>query len=386
MAPRKRIAALVTEYRIRSHADNIVTRLLEGYEVHWEIVTPRLHVASLYTDQVPADDISRQLAATHAVPIFPTIREALTLGGSELAVDGVVIVAEHGTYPYNEKGQHLYPRRCFFEQVVHVFRESGRVVPVFNDKHLAWTWEDAKWMYDQAQQLSVPFMAGSSLPLSFRLPPLDVPFGAAVEEIVVVAQGGIESYGFHALEIAQCLAERRQGFETGVAAVQCLTGEAFREASERGDRWSKALEQAALGVQPLKEGATPKEPVAFVVEYRDGLQVTILMLSGYAEQWGAAVRVSGQSEPLATWFLQSRYQPVWSFCHQVDHIERLVESGRAPFPIGRTLLTSGLIDAVMTSRAESGRRIETPHLAIAYAPTAPPPHHARSVHPAYPLP
>ena len=170
-----------------------------------------------------------------------------------------------------------------------------------------------------------------------------------------------------------------------MAAVQCVTGEAFRAASARGDRWSRELEEAAVGVQPHTAGATPAAAAAFVVEYRDGLRVTILMLGGYAEQWGAAVRLRGRSAPLATWFLQSRYQPVWSFCHQVDHIERMVESGRAPFPIERTLLTSGLIDAVMTSRAELGRRIETPHLAIAYAPPSPPPHHARSVHPAYPV-
>lgn len=385
MTARKRVAAIVTEYRIRSHADNIVTRLLEGYEVHWEIVTPRLEVAALYTDQVPPNDISRELAATHGVPLFPTIGEALTLGGSELAVDGVVIVAEHGEYPYNEKGQHLYPRRRFFEEAVKAFRESGRVVPVFNDKHLAWNWADAKWMYDQARELGVPFMAGSSLPLSFRMPPVDVPLGATVEEIVVVAHGGIESYGFHALEIGQCLAERRAGYETGVVAVQCLTGEGFRKASEKGDRWSKELERAAVAVQPHKEGAPPKEPAAFVVEYVDGLRVTVLMLSGYAEQWGAAVRLKGQREPLATWFMQQRYQPVWSFCHQVDHIERMVESGRAPFPIERTLLTSGLIDAVMTSRFEGGRRVETPYLGIIYGPVAPPRHHARSVHPAYPV-
>src|SRR5687768_7508846 len=203
---RPKVAAIVTEYRIRAHADNIVTRLLEGYAVHWEVVTPRLEVAALYTDQVPANDISRELAAAHDVPIFPTIREALRLGGSELAVDGVVMVAEHGEYPFNEKGQHLYPRRRFFEEVVAVFRESGRVAPVFNDKHLAYRWEDAKWIYDQAKELGVPFMAGSSLPLSFRIPPVEVPLGAEVEEIVVVAHGGIESYGFHALEIAQCQA------------------------------------------------------------------------------------------------------------------------------------------------------------------------------------
>ena len=227
-------------------------------------------------------------------------------------------------------------------------------------------------------------MAGSSLPLSFRIPPAEVRLGAEVEEIVVAAHGGIEVYGFHALELAQCQAERRAGGETGGVAVQCLTGEAFEEAWGRGDRWSKELEGAAVAVQPHKEGAAPKEPAAFLVEYADGLRVTILMLSGYVEQWGAAWRVKGK-EPLATWLMQQRYQPLWSFCHQVDYIERLVEMGKEPFPLERTLLTTGIIDAAMTSRFEGGRRLETPHLAISYAAQVPPPHHARSVHPAYPV-
>ena len=193
MTQRKRVAAVVTEYRIRSHADNIVTRLLEGYALHWQIVEPRIEVASLYTDQVPENDISRELATKHGVPIYPTIREALTLGGEKLAVDGVVIVAEHGNYPDNEKGQKMYPRRRFFEETAAVFRESGRSVPVFSDKHLAYDWENAKWVYDTARELGVAYMAGSSLPLSLRLPPVEVPYGADLEEIVVVAQGGIES-------------------------------------------------------------------------------------------------------------------------------------------------------------------------------------------------
>lgn len=408
MTSRKRVAALVTEYRIRAHADNIVTRLLEGYELHWEIVTPRVDVASLYMDQVPDNDIGRELAATHGVPIAPSIREALTLGGDSLAVDGVVIVAEHGDYPLNEKGQKLYPRRRIFEEAAAVMRESGRAVPVFSDKHLAYNWADARWIYDTAKELGIPFMAGSSMPFAFRMPPLNVPYGAEVKEIVVVAQGGIESYGFHALEIAQSLAERRKGHETGVTSVQCLTGAAFHEELARGHRWSRDLEDAAIAVQPHRDTESAREyyaqdgdsgspgrrrldagqsaePAVFLVEYKDGLSVTVLMLNGYVRQWSAAVRVDGQSEPLATWFLQSRMQPVWNFCHQVDHIERLMENGRPSFPIERTLLTTGLIDAVMTSRHEQGRRLETPHLAITYAPSAPPPHHERSVHPAYPV-
>jgi hypothetical protein len=312
-----------------------------------------------------------------------------------------VIVAEHGSYPDNEKGQKLYPRRRFFEETAAVFRESGRAVPVFSDKHLAYDWENAKWVYDTARELGVAYMAGSSLPLSLRIPPVEVPFGADLEEIVVVAQGGIESYGFHALELAQCQAERRAGGETGVVAVQCLTGEAFQAAWKGGGRWSKELERAAVEVQPHREEVAPREPAAFLVEYADGLRGTVLMLSGYVQQWGAAWRVRGNpgsgplrpeapsarahSPAVATWLMQQRYQPLWSFCHQTDMIERLVETGKEPFPLERTLLTTGILDAALTSRFEGGRRVETPHLGIRYAAQTPPAHHARSVHPAYPV-
>jgi hypothetical protein len=71
------------------------------------------------------------------VPIYPTIAEALMRGTSKLAVDGVVIIGEHGRYPKNERGQTLYPRYKFFKEVVKVFEASGRSVPVFSDKHLS---------------------------------------------------------------------------------------------------------------------------------------------------------------------------------------------------------------------------------------------------------
>ena len=396
----KRVAAVVTEYRVRSHADNIVTRLLEGYELHWTTVRPSVQVASLYTDQVPAADISRDLAATHGVPIYPTIGEALTLGGGALAVDGVVLVGEHGDYPLNARGQKQYPRRRFFEETAAVFRASGRAVPVFSDKHLAYAWEDARWIYDTARELGVPLMAGSSMPVTPRVPPLEIAYGAAVEEIVVVAHGGLESYGFHALEIAQCLAERRRGHETGVRSVQCLTGPAFWAALQRADGWSRDLEDAALAAAAHAPGAVrdhyarlyaagdgpattdpdrePREPALFRLLYRDGLRVTVLMLNGYVTQRGAAARVADEAAPLATCFTQARRQPVWHFDHQVDLIERMMLTGRPPYPVERTLLTTGATEAVMISRHEGGRVVETPHLAIAYAPEPPPAYYARS--------
>ena len=65
-------------------------------------------------------DLSRSALARHPSheDPCPTIAEALTLGGSKLAVDGVVLVGEHGNYPRNEKGQTKYPRYEFFKQIV----------------------------------------------------------------------------------------------------------------------------------------------------------------------------------------------------------------------------------------------------------------------------
>jgi len=282
-------------------------------------------------------------------------------------------------------------------------------VPVFNDKHLAWNWADAKWMYDTAREMGIPFMAGSSMPVTPRIPPVQVPYGAEIEEVVVVAHGGLESYGFHALEMAQCLAERRRGHETGVARVQCLTGEAFWRALQETDGWSRDLEDAALaaaehaagavrehyreryagqfaaaadagsgGVRGAGRGGSLNEPAIYRLEYRDGLRVTVLMLNGYVTQRAAAVRVRGENTLLATQFTQARRQPVWHFDHLTDLVERLVLTGRPPYPVERTLLTTGVIDAVMTSRYEGGRMLDTPHLAVTYAPDPPPPYYERS--------
>ena len=248
---RPKIAALITEYRRYSHGQNIVDRLLGGYgwESSWHY--PQMDVVGLYVDQFPENDLSREREQRYPqLTIYPSVAEALTLGGDQLAVDGVLLIAEHGDYPKNEKGQTLYPRWDFFRQTVEVFRASGRSVPVFCDKHLSYNWEEAAEMVDLSRRLGFGLMAGSSLPVSRRIPSLDMPWEAEVEEILSVGVGGIDSYDIHSLEAMQCLAERRRGGESGVVSIEAWRGEKVWQGLAAGSwdagGWDPALFEACL--------------------------------------------------------------------------------------------------------------------------------------------
>lgn len=372
---RPRIAAVVTEYRVNSHADVIVTKFLEGCKAVDLDFQPRIEIASLYLDQTPPNDTGVEMARRHHVPIYRTIEDALTLGTGKLAVDGVLLIGEHGSYPYNDIGQHLYPRRRFFEETVAVMRKSGRVVPVFNDKHLNQSWADAKWMYDTAQQLHLPFMAGSSIPLSWRKPDLQVPAGTELTEALAVGYGGTEAYGFHTLEGLQCMAERRKGGETGVKSVQCLKGDAVWNAGDQG-RWSWELLTAALSRSDNSSVATAsrqeiraktREPEAFLIEYRDGFRGAALMLYGLVEEFLFAGQVKGKKEPISTHFWLQDGKPFAHFARLCMAIEELFLTGIPPQPIERSLLTTGILDAAMHSRAQNGERLPTPELIVNYS-------------------
>ncbi len=374
----KRVAAVVTVYTRWSHADVIVGKILEGYN-HDGGAGPNLKLVSLYVDQTPAKDRSRDLAKKHGFTIYPTIAGALTLGGDGLAVDGVLCIGEHGDYPKNARGQVLYPRRRFFEEVCQVFEKSKKSMPVFSDKHLSATWTDAKWMYDRSRALFVPLMAGSSVPLTWRRPPLKLPKDCPLIEAVQIGYGPFEGYGFHALEGLQCMAERRKGGETGVRAVQCLQGAAMWQALDEG-RWSKPLLEAASALVPAHARTDIRETTSkakdaglFLIEYRDGFRAAVLMPNGWIHEGdgGAFIfagRLKGRDKPVATHFYLQHPDPFGHFAYLVRAIDSMMQTGHAAYPVERTLLTTGILDAVMTSRAEKHRRVETPHLGIKYQP------------------
>lgn len=384
-----KLAAIVTVYRKYSHAQHIVDRLLEGYGWNGTHHHPPMNLVSLYVDQTPAEDLSRERAARFpAMKIYPSITEALTLGGNKLAVDGVVIVGEHGDYPKTPKGQVQYPRYRFFQETVKVFQASGKSVPIFNDKHLSWNWEWAKEMYDTSRSMGFPLMAGSSLPVTWRIPSLEMPANARVKEAITICYGGVDSYDFHGLETLQCMLERRAGGETGVVWLQAYRGEKFWEAMRQGV-WSKRLFDTALcrshTLAPARAGfndAFPtihdmqrlvKDPVAYQYQHADGPQATMILMSGLLRDFNFAATLEGQAAPLST----QMYLPMPDgrttlanfFSPLVNNAEQMFLTGKAPYPIERTLLTTGLTATGVDSLYAGQTRLDTPHLAIRYQPS-----------------
>ena len=359
--PRKRlrVAGINSIYRFRSHAYHIEGRILFGYTRNGFHHQPQLQLVRMHNDQYPADDLSQIDCPAHGVEISKTVAEAL--GGSKgLDVDAVLLICEHGDYPLNEFKQILYPRYQLFEQIVEVFRKSGRVVPVFVDKHLSYDHQLAHKMVATAREMGFPLMAGSSLPVTWRIPVLEPPLGTPFKEGLGVfgyERGPVEIYLFHILEVLQCMMERRAGGETGVKSVRTITGPDVWKAGDAGV-WSWDLLHAALArcptsnVGPLRE--IVRNPMAVIIEYKDGTKGTVLNLIEATSDLAFAGRVDGVKEPLATYFHLPGPPGAKFFNPLTWHIEEFIHNGRPNYPVERTLLTSTICDFGMRSLKQNG--------------------------------
>jgi hypothetical protein len=244
---------------------------------------------------------------------------------------------------------------------------AGKFVPIFNDKHLAQSFTDARSMYDNAQRLGIPMVAGSTIPLAWRIPTAtEWPYGEQMSEIVVAGYGPTEIYGFHNLEGLQVHAERRSGSETGVQSVQGLSGEAARAAIDdgrvNGSLLDKALQTFDLDHEQRREARESIKDV-FLIEYVDGLKAAVVNCDAVIANWGIAAK--GPTQEMACQIWLQKY-PHSHFIFMVRQIESMILSGIAPTPIERTLLTTGMLDALMRSRHDGGERRLTPELGITY--------------------
>ena len=379
------MAVVTTRWTHGTHAWHMATRFLWGYPLRGKWHEPAFEVVSAYVDQRPEGDMSTDRAAEYGFTIYPTVAEALRCGGDMLDVDAVLLIGEHGNYPLNEIGQKLYPRYELFKRITATYREDGKTAPVFNDKHLSWNFDYAREMVQLSRELGFALQAGSSLPVTWRMPSIEMPYGAQIDEVLGVAIGGVDSYDFHVLEMMQCMLERRKGGETGVAHVQALKGEAAWKALALSD-WDKGGINPTLFEACLSRSQTlaqtnnlshryptraqmmemVKEPVAYRIAYRDGSKATMILMNGLVGDFTFAAKLDGRSEPLSTLFYLPPNPNVVYSGALMNNAEKMFLSGTAMYPIERTLLTSGLVQSCMTSLARGQIEMETPHLSVTY--------------------
>ncbi len=375
-----RVAALLTSFHYRSHAHVILENFLVPYLFNGEVVDPttEFEMASFYVDQFTERDMARSVAGQFDIAIYESIAGALCDGGDQLAVDAVLLIGEHGEYPFNDKGQELYPKQRFFDAVVEVFKRSGRSVPVYTDKHLSHTWKEADAMVDTAEAMRFALMAGSSVPLAQRIPPLDIPAGSKVVEAVSIHGGPLERFGFHGLEILQSMVESRDGGEAGIESVQYLESDALWAAADAGE-WSEDLAMAAMAVElgadmprlrelVKMEDFSETPPHGFLVRYRDGLRAMVLKIGVSDIRWNFSAKLDGEDRSVATRYVVGP----WENRNLFKALAHAIQShfrGASPYPVQRTQLVTGALEAAIDSHIAGGKVIATPQLDIQYQAT-----------------
>ncbi|MEZ5399681.1 MAG: hypothetical protein R2729_08415 [Bryobacteraceae bacterium] len=375
---RPRIACVVTYWAAPgSHADWIITKLMDGYWWKGAHTPSRVDVVSAYIHQLEESGLGQKVCKSKNVPVFKSVREALTLGGKELAVDGVVLVGEHGIYHTNLHGQKYYPRWWLYQQIVRVFEESKRSVPVFNDKHLSTSWDEAKWMYDKSRELDFPLFGGSSIPFYYRKPEIELDIDTPIKTSVVASSSGDEGSLFHSVDVLQAFVERRKGGESGVAAVQCIQGpETWKWTAKNS--WAGKLLDAVRANFDLKPGhfqESTREPTVTIVDYRDGTKAAIYSVRGVG--WTYAGDIEGRPAPVLVSMLgwpgpYAQYHAANAFEHWITE---MMLTRKEPYNAERLLLSTGIVSYNMESNWENGRqypvgrRVETPFMDMKYRTT-----------------
>ena len=371
---RPRVACLATFWGAPgSHADWIICKLMDGYWWQGAHTPSRIDVASVYIHQLDTSLLGQKICKAKQIPIHKTVSEAVTLGGTDLAVDGVVIVGEHGDYPTDLKGHWLLPRWWMYQQVIRVFERSKRSVPVFNDKHLSYNWDDAKWMFDKSRELNFPLTGGSSIPTYFRTPEIDLAVDTPIKNSIVVGGAADEGAIFHCVDVLQGFVERRKGGETGVKSVQSIRGADTWKWVERTPWAGRLLDPVAkrleLKAESLLQSAQGR---VCAVEYNDGTNAAVI--SGRNVDWTYAGEIEGQKEPTIVSMLgwPGPYSQYHAANGQPHWITEMMVTGKEPFNAERLLLSTGIVNHYMDSNWENGRyaavghRVETPFMNMKY--------------------
>jgi hypothetical protein len=180
------------------------------------------------------------------------------------------------------------------------------------------------------------------------------------------------------------MSERRRGGEVGIREVHALRGEKLWEHLDQ-DRYTltRDLMVAALNRShnlPV-EGGFPTDRVTYpwfrktlpdttgyLIEHNDGFRTSIFMTgirdfnyAGYREDTGSIVSCQ-MYLPMPTHGSTTAdfFNPL------TRHIEDTILTGRTPYPVERTLLTSGMVIGGVNSLHQGQVPVATPEMNIRY--------------------
>jgi hypothetical protein len=180
------------------------------------------------------------------------------------------------------------------------------------------------------------------------------------------------------------MSERRAGGEVGIKTTHALRGPAVWERLERDDQTRKlflaALSRSETRVPPAGYTFGPptleearqhcKDPVGYFYEHSDGFRTAMFMMNGYISEFTyAGLRRDSGKITSCIMYLPMPYHLATTanffnpLCH---HIEQMIIHNRAPYPIERTLLTSGMTLFAVDSLFRGQKQIETPEMAVRY--------------------
>ena len=113
----------------------------------------------------------------------------------------------------------------------------------------------------------------------------------------------------------------------------------------------------------------PEAPHGIRVTYKDGLKGLVLRIGRDSTRWNFACRLKGDPKTHATSFYVGPWENRCLFKALSHAIQHHFIHGEAPYPVERTLLVSGVMDAAMHARQKQQEKaLDTPQLEFTYAP------------------
>jgi hypothetical protein len=111
------------------------------------------------------------------------------------------------------------------------------------------------------------------------------------------------------------------------------------------------------------------EALAFFVEHRDGFRTTLFMLPIQDFNYAGLNRKTGEIISCQMYLPMPMHGSTTAdfFNPLIHHVERMIVENRAPYPVERTLLTSGMTLAGVESLHRGGQRVETPEMEVRYS-------------------